>query len=97
MPNVSDKRNIQFNDKRLKMIGASWVEPQEAITLWEDFTMDVLADSPYVTVTQSGTAVTPAAVTAPGRCCDRCRGIHLQLARDCTDRLEVRRDSERDR
>ena len=64
MPNVSDKRNIQFNDKRLKMIGASWVEPQEAITLWEDFTMDVLADSPYVTVTQSGTAVTAAAVSA---------------------------------
>ena len=57
-------RSFQHVDKRLGMIGASWVEPQEAIVLFEDFIVDVLADSPLVTVTQSGTAVTAAAINA---------------------------------
>src|SRR3990167_7931961 len=57
-------RSFQHVDKRLQMVGASWVEPQEAIVLFEDFIVDVLADSPLVTVTQSGTAVTAAAINA---------------------------------
>lgn len=32
--------------------------------IWEDFAMDVLADSPYVTVTSSGTATAGAAISA---------------------------------
>src|SRR3990172_10855033 len=32
--------------------------------VFEDFLVDVLADSPYVTVTQSGTATTAAAINA---------------------------------
>lgn len=49
-------------DKPLQMKGASWVEPQGAVVLFEDFLVDVLADSPYVTATQSGTALTAAAI-----------------------------------
>lgn len=49
-------------DKPLSMVGASWVEPQGSVTLFEDFLVDVLADSPLVTVTQSGTPLTAAVI-----------------------------------
>ncbi len=49
-------------DKPLKLVGASWVEPMGSTVLWEDFLIDVLADSPWVTATQSGTPLTAAAI-----------------------------------
>jgi len=54
----------QYDDLPIRLRGASWVEPQGAITLFEDFLVDVLADSPYVTVTQSGIPTTAAAISA---------------------------------
>lgn len=51
-------------DKTLTMQGASWIEPQGSVTLFEDFLVDVLADSPFVTVTQSGTPIAAAAISA---------------------------------
>lgn len=59
-------RGMTHVNKRLNMKGASWVEPQGAVVLFEDFLVDVLADTPLVTVTQSGTAVTAAAITGTG-------------------------------
>lgn len=53
-------------DKKINMRGASWVEPQGATVLFEDFLVDVLADTPLVTVTQSGTPLTVAAITGTG-------------------------------
>ncbi len=62
-----DKRDgFHHVDKPLRMDGASWVEPQGSIVLWEDFLMDVLADSPLVSVIQSGTALTAGVVTLTG-------------------------------
>ena len=66
MAHVEDRgrRGIVHQDKRLVMRGASFLEPQSSIVLFEDFLVDVLADSPYVTITQSGTAITAAAISA---------------------------------
>ena len=66
MGHIEDRgrRGIRYVDKRLCMKGASFIEPQGSIVLFEDFLVDVLADSPYVTVTQSGTATTAAAISA---------------------------------
>ena len=66
MAHVEDRgrRGIVHQDKRLVMKGASFLEPQSSIVLFEDFLVDVLSDSPYVTVTQSGTATTAAAISA---------------------------------
>src|SRR4051812_329819 len=49
-------------DKVLKLDGASWVEPQGSAVLFEDFLVDVLADTPFVTATQSGTPLTAAVI-----------------------------------
>lgn len=49
-------------DKPLVLKGASWIEPQGSTMLWEDFLVDVLADSPFVTATQSGTPTTAAVI-----------------------------------
>lgn len=51
-------------DKPLLMKGASRIESQNTVGFTVDFIEDVLADTPYVTVTQSGTAVTAAAINA---------------------------------
>ncbi len=62
-----DKRDgFHHVDKPLRMDGASWVEPMGSITLWEDFLVDVLADTPLCTCIQSGTALTAAIVTVSG-------------------------------
>jgi len=55
---------VEYKDKPIRMTGASWVEPQGAVVVFDDFLVDVLADDPYVTVTQSGTPTTAAAVSA---------------------------------
>lgn len=57
-------RFIEQKDKRTRYVGAAWTEPQGAIVLFEDFLGDVLADIPFVTVTQSGTPTTAAAISA---------------------------------
>ncbi len=57
-------KGIDYTDKRVNLKGASWIEPQGSVVLFDDFLMDVLADDPYLTVTQSGTALTAAAVDA---------------------------------
>lgn len=57
-------RGFSHVDKRLILTGASQIEPQETITVFEDFLVDVLADSPYVSVAQSGVALTAAAISA---------------------------------
>jgi hypothetical protein len=62
---VRDRGNrLEHVDKPLQLQGASWIEPQGVITLFEDFLVDVLADTPYVTVTQSGTPIAAAAISA---------------------------------
>lgn len=63
-----DKGNKGFAhvDKPLLMEGASWVEPQGSIVLFEDFLGDVLADSPLVSVIQSGTALTAGVISTGG-------------------------------
>lgn len=53
-------------DKVIKMDGASWIEPMGGVTLWEDFLIDVLADSPFVSVIQSGTPLTAGVITLTG-------------------------------
>ena len=53
-------------DKPLKLAGASWIEPMGSVTLWEDFLVDVLADSPLVSVIQSGTPLTAGVITTSG-------------------------------
>jgi len=55
---------LELKDKPIRTSGASWLEPQGSVVVFEDFTCDVLADSPYVTITQSGTATTAAAISA---------------------------------
>jgi hypothetical protein len=57
-------KGLTFQDKRIVLEGASHIEPQGSVTLFEDFLVDVLTDSPYVTVTQSGTEIGVAAISA---------------------------------
>ena len=57
------RRGISVIDQPLKLGGASWFEPQAGVSLFDDFLIDVLADDPYVTVAQSGTPLTAAAVS----------------------------------
>ena len=59
-------RGFSHTDKKLVMKGASWLESQSAVVLFEDFLVDVLADTPLVTATQSGTPLTAAAITGTG-------------------------------
>ncbi len=59
-------KGFVHNDKRLVMSGASWVEPQGSISLFEDFLIDVLADSPLVSVIQSGSPITAGVITTTG-------------------------------
>lgn len=59
-------RGFVHQDKKLVLRGASYIEPQGAVTLFEDFLVDVLADTPLVTATQSGTPLTVAAITGTG-------------------------------
>jgi hypothetical protein len=56
------RRGLELNGRILRTVGASWLEPQSSIVLFDDFIMDVLADDPYVSVVQSGTALTAAVV-----------------------------------
>ena len=56
------QRGFIHQDKPLVMSGASWLEPMGSVTLWEDFLMDVLADSPFVTAASTGTALTAVAI-----------------------------------
>ena len=62
----TDKRTVRYHDKRIQFSGAGWIEPQGSITLFEDFLGDVLADSPLVSVIQSGTALTAGVITVTG-------------------------------
>jgi len=55
---------VEYKDKPIRMSGASWVEPQGAVVVFDDFLCDVLADDPYVSVIQSGSATTAAAISA---------------------------------
>ncbi len=55
---------VDASNKPLRLSYASWLEPTGAVMIFEDFLMDALADSPYVTVNQSGTATTAAAISA---------------------------------
>jgi hypothetical protein len=48
------------------MQGASWVEPMGAIVAFEDFLIDVLADTPFVSFTHTGTPSVAAATTLTG-------------------------------
>ncbi len=59
-------KGMVHQDKRLVMAGSSWVEPMGSTVLWEDFLVDVLADSPWVSVIQSGTALTAGVITLTG-------------------------------
>lgn len=63
---TSNTRTLNYLNKRLIMNGASWVEPQGSITLFEDFLIDVLADSPLVSVIQSGTPTTAGVISTTG-------------------------------
>jgi len=53
-------------DKPLRLTGASWIEPMGSVTLFEDFLVDVLADSPLVSVIQSGTPLTAGVISTTG-------------------------------
>jgi hypothetical protein len=53
-------------DKPFLLQGASWIEPMGGVTLWEDFLVDVLADSPLVSVIQSGSPLTAGIITTTG-------------------------------
>jgi hypothetical protein len=65
MGSVNDRRfYVEYKDKGIRLKGASPIEPQGTVAVFEDFLVDVLADSPFVTVTQSGTATTAAAISA---------------------------------
>ena len=55
-------KGLRFQDKRIVLSGASHIEPMGSITLFVDFIEDVAADSPYYTITQSGTALTAGAI-----------------------------------
>jgi hypothetical protein len=59
-------KGFQHQDKTLVMNGASWVEPQGAIVCFEDFMIDVLADSPFVSFTHTGTPSVAAATSLTG-------------------------------
>jgi hypothetical protein len=60
------KQALHHVNKPILMQGASWVEPQGAVVLFEDFLVDVLADSPLTTVIQSGTPTTAGVITVAG-------------------------------
>jgi hypothetical protein len=59
-------KGFQHQDKTLVMKGASWVEPQGAIVVFEDFLIDVLADTPFVSFTHTGTPSVAAATSLTG-------------------------------
>ncbi len=60
------KRSFVHADKPLKLVGASWIEPQGATVLWEDFLVDVLADTPLCSLVQTTTPTTAGVVTVSG-------------------------------
>ncbi len=53
-------------DKTIKMEGASWIEPMGSFVAFEDFLIDVLADTPFVSFTHTGTPSVAAATTLTG-------------------------------
>src|SRR3990167_5926949 len=57
-------QGVQYTDKRLKMKSGAWVEPQGSLVAFEDFIGDHIAEDSTVTVNQSGTALTAAALSA---------------------------------
>ncbi len=59
-------KGFHHQDKTLVMNGSSWVEPQGAIVCFEDFMIDVLADTPFVSFTHTGTPSVAAATTLTG-------------------------------
>jgi hypothetical protein len=62
---VTDRsRYIEHKNKPQRFLGGSWTEPYGSISIFEDFLVDALADTPYVTVTSSGTATAAAAISA---------------------------------
>lgn len=57
------RKGLFLQDQPLRTRGASQIEPQSTVTIFDDFIIDVLADDPLLTVTQSGTPLTAAAVS----------------------------------
>jgi hypothetical protein len=57
-------------DKPIILNGASWIEPQGAVTLFDDFLVDVLADDPYFVdspgASQAAASAISATAGAPG-------------------------------
>ncbi len=60
------RRGIFLEDQNLRGRGAASFEPQNTVTIFDDFLIDVLADDPLVTVTQSGTPLTAGVVSSTG-------------------------------
>lgn len=54
------------NDKPLRLSGASWIEPMGSVCVFEDFLVDVFADTPFVSITNVGTPSTAAAISLTG-------------------------------
>lgn len=63
-PATRDRGRHTESLKPQRNLAGAWTEPQGSIVLFEDFLHDALADTPYVTATQSGTATTAAAISA---------------------------------
>jgi hypothetical protein len=59
-------KGFHHQDKTLVMNGASWVEPQGAIVAFEDFLIDVIADTPFVSFTHTGTPSVAVVTTLTG-------------------------------
>jgi hypothetical protein len=59
-------KGFHHQDKTLVMNGASWIEPQGAITAFEDFLIDVFADTPFVSITNTGTPSVAAVTSLTG-------------------------------
>jgi hypothetical protein len=60
------QKGFHHQDKTLVMNGASWVEPQGAIVAFEDFLIDVIADTPFVSFTHTGTPSVAVVTTLTG-------------------------------
>lgn len=55
---------VQYTDKRLVMRTGGWLEPQGSLVAFEDFIGDHIAEDSTITVNQSGTPTTAAALSA---------------------------------
>lgn len=64
MGTINDRRLIRYNNKRIIFEGGGFLDPTRTVWAFEDFIGDHIAEDSTITVNQSGTPLTAAAISA---------------------------------